>query len=457
MGVQPDILIEPTCGMGAFLQAGVENFKNLKQIFGFDINPSYTEILTKELRGIPNIPDTHIEHIDFFKKNWKHFISGLNGRLLVLGNLPWVTNAGLGVIGGKNIPQKSNFLGMNGFDAISGKSNFDISESMFLDIFRWLALRGGDIALLVKTSVARKMLAHAEREQIPTANSHIIKIDAKKHFSASVDACLMVVQIEPTGVPSYDCTVFSSFDDDQGKTIGRRHGWTVNDIKIYDKYHFLLGRSPAKWRSGIKHDAAKVMEFKRCDGKYENGFGEHVNIESDFLYPLMKGSDVGSGRPWQNRFVLVTQRAVGENTHCLKIIAPHTWKYLEEHAAQLDARASSIYMKNPRFSIFGTGDYAFKPWRIAICSLYKHLSFRLIGPIENRPVMFDDTVYYLSFENKDEAQEVLVQLQCKHIIALLSSLIFWDNKRPIKTTILNLLDWSKMNQTSHVTQLELVI
>jgi len=40
MGVQPDILIEPTCGIGAFLQAGVENFKSLKQVFGFDINKS---------------------------------------------------------------------------------------------------------------------------------------------------------------------------------------------------------------------------------------------------------------------------------------------------------------------------------------------------------------------------------------------------------------------------------
>jgi len=81
---------------------------------------------------------------------------------------------------GKNIPEKSNFLGMNGFDAISGKSNFDISEWMFLEILRWLSFRGGDIALLVKTSVARKIMAHAEREKIPAANSQIIRIDAKK-------------------------------------------------------------------------------------------------------------------------------------------------------------------------------------------------------------------------------------------------------------------------------------
>jgi len=457
MGIQPDILIEPTCGLGTFLQAGAENFKSLRQVFGFDANKSYIEILTKELSRISNFPDTNIEHIDFFKKDWNRFISSLSGRLLVVGNLPWVTSAGLGAIGGKNIPKKSNFLGMRGFDAISGKSNFDISEWMFLDILRCLSLRGGDIALLVKTSVARKILAHAEREKISVVNSKIIKIDAKKYFSAAVDACLMVMQIEPTCIASYDCTVFSSFDDEEGQKIGRRNGLAVSDIRTYDKYRFFLGKSPEKWRSGIKHDASKVMELTRVGENFENGLGEQFNIEPDFLFPLMKGSDVGSCKPWRNKFILVTQRAVGENTNFLKTIAPQTWKYLEDHAKQLDARASSIYVKNPRFSIFGIGDYAFRPWRIAICSLYKHLGFRLIGPIENRPVMFDDTVYYLSFENKNEAQEVLAQLQSDQIIDLLSSLIFWDEKRPIKTSILNLFDWSKMDKTSNLAQLELTI
>jgi len=189
------------------------------------------------------------------------------------------------------------------------------------------------------------------------------------------------------------------------------------------------------------------MEFTRLGENFENGFGEQVNLEPDFLFPLMKGSDIGSRKAWQNKFILVTQRFVGASTHPLKTKAPKTWGYLEKYAEKLNARASIIYVKNPRFSIFGTGDYAFKPWRIAICSLYKHLGFRLVGPIENRPVMFDDTVYYLSFEHQDEAQETLACLQSKKINELLSSLIFWDEKRPIKTAMLNLIDWSKINNT----------
>jgi len=210
MGIQPDILIEPTCGLGSFLLAGAKEFVHSKRAFGFDINNSYIEKLACELRTNENCSHIHVARADFFQKDWHGFIGKLTGRLLVLGNLPWVTNATLGTIGGTNAPQKSNFMGMKGFDAISGKSNFDISEWMFLEIMRWLTLRGGAAALLVKTSTARKVLAHAQREQIPVAHAQIVKIDAKKHFSANVDACLLVTEIKPEETISYDYTVFAS-------------------------------------------------------------------------------------------------------------------------------------------------------------------------------------------------------------------------------------------------------
>jgi len=457
MGFQPDVLIEPTCGTGAFLQAGSKCFGSVKKIFGFDINNAHIKSLEEELRINPCLPETHLECIDFFKKDWKNFISGLQGRLLFIGNLPWVTNAALGVIGGENIPKKSNFSGMKGFDAISGKSNFDISEWMLLEILRGLSSCGGDAALLVKTSAARKTLAHAEREKIPITKTNIISIDAKKYFSAAVDACLFVIQSNPNQTASYDSTVFANFEDEKGRKTGIRDGFLVSNLNDYEKYSFILGNSPKKWRSGIKHDAAKIMEFIRLGEKFQNGFGEQIELEPEYLFPLMKGADVGSNKNWQNRFVLVPQCCVGADTSLLKITAPKTWRYLEMHAEQLDARASIIYLKNPRFSIFGVGDYAFKPWRIAICSLYKHLGFRLVGPIEGHPVMFDDTVYYLSFDTQQEASEVFELLQSEQVTGLLSSLIFWDEKRPVKTAILNRVNWSKISRITKSGQLELTV
>jgi hypothetical protein len=116
------------------------------------------------------------------------------------------------------------------------------------------------------------------------------------------------------------------------------------------------------------------------------------------LFPLLKGSDIGSNKEWRSKFALVTQRSIGEETKSIQYAAPKTWKYLRDHADRLDARSSGIYARNPRFSIFGVGDYAFRLWRIAICGLYKKLEFRLVSPMDGRPVMFDDTVYYLSFD-----------------------------------------------------------
>jgi hypothetical protein len=169
-----------------------------------------------------------------------------------------------------------------------------------------------------------------------------------------------------------------------------------------------------------------------------------VQLENTCLFPLLKGSDIGSNKEWRGKYVLVTQHAVGVDTSPIKVLAPKTWAYLQAHAEQLDARSSTIYAKNPRFSIFGVGDYAFKPWRIAICGLYKALKFRLVAPLDGRPMMFDDTVYYLSFDTEQEARQALAALESNRAMSLLSSLIFWDEKRPIKTGILNVLDWSRL-------------
>jgi hypothetical protein len=88
------------------------------------------------------------------------------------------------------------------------------------------------------------------------------------------------------------------------------------------------------------------------------------------------------------------------------------------------------------------GFYSFSPFKIAISGLYKKLSFNLILPYENLPVIFDDTVYFLSFDDLYTAQKTLQLLNSSLGKEFYSSLIFWDEKRPIKTRILNSLNLS---------------
>ena len=129
------------------------------------------------------------------------------------------------------------------------------------------------------------------------------------------------------------------------------------------------------------------------------------------------------------------------DTSYIKEKYPKTWSYLLSHSEKFDARASTIYKRNPQFSIFGVGDYSFKTWKIAICGLYKNLSFRFIEPIEGKPVQFDDTVYFISFNSREKAKRAYSYLTSDNVKKILSALIFWEDKRPVKASILNLLKW----------------
>ena len=448
LGIAPDIVIEPTCGVGAFLIAAARVFPEASRILGFEVNQDHLDRLRDSLSHEQNTTQIDLEQADFFATDWRAKIDRLPGSLLILGNFPWVTNAAQSVIGGINLPEKSNFLRRNGFDAMSGKANFDISEWMLLDVLSWLHGRSGDVAMLVKTSVARKVLAHTERLGMLVYDTRMIRIDAKKHFGVAVDACLLVIRLsDDPSRSSHDYTVFSSLSATVGHRVGHREGLTISDLDTFAKYSYLLGNSPQKWRSGVKHDASSVMEFTRSEQGLENGLGEVVELEPTYVFPMLKGSDIGSDKGWRHRYMMVTQHYVGESTSLIHANAPLTWAYLQRHACRLDMRASRIYVKNPLFSVFGVGDYTFRPWKIAICALYKKLRFRLVGPIEGRPVIFDDTVYYVSFDAEAEARDTLDRLNSKPASGLLSSLIFWDEKRPIKTGILNAFDWTHLDSS----------
>src|SRR5207248_9500541 len=159
-----------------------------------------------------------------------------------------------------------------------------------------------------------------------------------------------------------------------------------------------------KWRSGVKHDCSKVMELRQEGHLYRNGLGEAVELESEYVYPMLKSSEITNGRSKEpSRWMLVTQRAVGEETAIIRETAPKTWAYLQQHGDLLDRRASSIYRGRPRFSVFGVGDYTFAPWKVAISAFYKELHFTVVGLFAGKPIVLDDTCYFVSCQSQEEA------------------------------------------------------
>ncbi len=434
-------IIEPTCGKGSILTSAIDNLNGWEKIIGIDINDAYLDDLKKKIIN-PSSKMKNIEIIqgDFFTFDWNNLLNEAVQPILIIGNLPWVTHSGLGVINGSNLPTKTNFLKHKGFDAISGKSNFDISEWMLIRFVNCLKNMTANIAMLCKTFVARKLLCYIWKNKLPLTESAIYKINAKYYFGANVDACLLFCAFGKQNI-NYDCEIYPDITSTvRENVIGFYDGMLINDVPTYIQLKHLQGKVDSNWRSGVKHDCSKVMVFEKKGGFYVNGFCERYNLEDEYLYPLLKSSDVANGKIREIRkYVLITQRFIGQETESIKLKAPNTWKYLKKYSSLLDKRKSSIYKDKPNFSIFAIGDYAFSDWKVVISALYKKIDFKLVGKYKNKSVMVDDTCNYLSFSNKKDAELVLELLNSEEARSFLNSIIFWDSKRPITINILKKL------------------
>ena len=445
-GLQPISILEPTCGKGSFIVAALESFPCVRNIVGIDINTEHIHTARLSIQElVPKDGSVHIRNKDFFTVNWSQVFEGLPDPLLVIGNPPWITNAELGRIGSSNLPDKSNFQDRRGIEAITGNSNFDISEWMLHKALEWINDREATLAMLCKTAVARKVLYNAWRNARQLKRSEIYYIDTTGYFDAAVDACLLVVSASLSN-SDFDCHVYDSLNDSKPtSTFGYRDERLVADIACFERWKHLEGKEHYKWRSGIKHDCAKVMEFRKEVDAYRNGYGELVDLEGDFLYPMLKSSDIANGSEQQpTRWMLVPQCMVGENTSQIRRLAPKTWQYLQKHAQSLDKRASSVYRNRPRFSIFGVGDYSFTQWKVAISGFYKKLDFKVVGPLEERPVVLDDTCYFIACKTREEALFIAELLNSDIAQDFFSAFIFWDEKRPITVSLLKRLDLLKL-------------
>ena len=440
-GLEPGSVLEPTCGKGNFLVTALQAFPEIKKAMGIDINPEHTAHARAAVQAISCKCVIEIRQEDFFNADWNCLVDSLPPPLLVIGNPPWVTNSTLRSLDGSNSPEKSNFQNHRGIDAITGKSNFDISEWMLLKAFDWIAGKCATIAMLCKTTVARKVLHRAWKTGIPLAQADIYRIDAATHFGVAVDACLLVVAASSTP-KSMECRIYDSLSEHSTPTVLKyESGRLIADAAAYQAWRHLEGSGRQAWRSGIKHDCSKVMELRELNGEYRNGLGEVVNLEGDYLYPMLKSSDIAKvSEPRPSRLMLVPQRFVGEDTSIVEQHAPRTWAYLESHSELLQYRASSVYRNRPKFSIFGVGEYSFAPWKVAISGFYKDMNFVVAGPSSGKPVVLDDTCYFMPCQTQDEALVVAEMLNSQIAREFFSSFVFWDSKRPVTTGLLERLD-----------------
>ena len=292
--------LEPTCGQGRFLAAALAQASPPREIQAIEIQGNHcaaARAISKSdatARGVR----VRIHQADLFGVDLtSDLIWAENGPLLVLGNPPWVTAAELGRLG-RACATERRMDGLGGLAALTGASNFDVAEAVWLKLIAELADQKATIALLCKTSVARRILERAHRTRLPIATASVRRLDAARWFGAAVDACLFQAELGTAGrlrdVPVYDGLTQRSPES----VMSFAGGWLVADRALYSVSAVADGACPLTWRQGLKHDAAAVMELRRDApaGQLTNRSGEILDVEPEFVFPLAKGSDLALGR-----------------------------------------------------------------------------------------------------------------------------------------------------------------
>jgi len=447
-GISPDFVIEPTCGKGNFIIASLQNFKSIQEIVGIEINQrrvwqaKFNIINYFAANRASNKPKITIHNCSFFDYDFNDIKAGIsNKNVLIIGNPPWVTNSKLGVLKSVNLPRKSNFKKQNGIDAITGKSNFDIAEYITTKLIEEFSKFNCHLAFIVKNTVIRNIVFDQKKSSRPISKIEKYNIDAKKEFSVSVDASLLLCQLNSTADKT--CTEFDFYSKKQTN----KFGW-INDAFVSNaekSTNDIDGHCQFEWRQGVKHDCSKIMELEKIgEAIYRNKAGDTIRLEEDVVYGILKSSDLkGIVASKPRKHTIITQHRVGQDTNYLKIY-PETYKYLCNNIECFRERKSSIYNGKPDFSIFGIGDYSFKPYKTAISGLYKTFHFTLVTPNDTKPVMLDDTCYFLGFDNLDFAVYTIILLNSEITTDFLKSISFSDAKRMITKDILTRIDLKKV-------------
>ena len=454
----PDKIIEPTCGVGNFLITSSEKFK-IPNIIGIDINKDYLNISEKNLNKLGNI-NYKLINSDIFEYNYQDIYP--EDKVLIIGNPPWATNSNLTSGKIKNLPSKTNFKKYNGFEAMTGFSNFDICEYIILDAIKKIKANTFCLAMLCKINVATNVIKELKRQKILTKKISILKFDAKKIFNVSTNACLLYVEKYKSN--NDDIKRFEVYNLEEDSINYETQMGIINNKFVIDYNMYiekLDGKIPFEWRQGVKHDISKVMELTKNQNKeYVNGFNEIIDIESDLIYPLLKSSDI---KKYKNntetrKYVIITQIKVGQNTEYIKNESPKLWNYLTNYEKNFLLRKSSIYKNSPKFSIFGIGDYSFSKYKVAISGFYKEPVFVMLK--SEKPIMLDDTCYFLSFNDEKAAMITTILLNSDIVRNFLTSITNIDSKRPYTKKVLsriNLKEVSRMLEFNYVSNMEKTI
>ena len=103
-----------------------------------------------------------------------------------------------------------------------------------------------------------------------------------------------------------------------------------------------------------------------------------------------------------------------------------------------------MYRGAPPFSMFGAGDYSYSKYKVGVSGFYKRPLFSVLYSDDGKPVMTDDTSYFICFDNYDMAYVAMLLLNSEKVRKFLKSIAFLDAKRPYTKKVLERIDFDKI-------------
>ncbi len=184
---------------------------------------------------------------------------------------------------------------------------------------------------------------------------------------------------------------------------------------------------PAEYRAreGANTGGANGVYWLRIVGKRPDGvlLVENLNIgkrkvsevqasiESDLVYPLLRGRDVNKWHAACSANMLLVQdpnKRIGYDEGWLKVEYPLTYSYLRQFKADLAKRKSSSIPSEPFYSIFGVGSYTLAPHKVVWREVAHNLTTAVVSTscsdeLGEKVVIPDHTIVYIPCHSQEEA------------------------------------------------------
>ncbi|WP_456413158.1 N-6 DNA methylase [Thiolapillus sp.] len=385
----------------------------------------------------------------------------------VAGNPPWIN--------WENLPQgyrertaelwaRYGLFVHSGMDTILGKGRKDVSTLMTYAIADRLMKDGGKLGFLITQSVWKTGAGQGFRRFRIGASGpflrvlHVDDLSSLQIFEgASTRTSIFLLQKgQPTRYPvpytywkkttrgkrlDYESTldeVLSQTKRLQFYAIpveisDLTSSWLTARRKALDAVRKVVGASEYRAYEGANSGGANAVYWlealtERPDGllmvrNVTEGAKRKVEsitteLESDLVYPLLRGRDVQRWHASSSRHILMvqdskTRRGIDENL--LQQRYPKTWAYLKRFEQPLRERASfkryftrkdkhgHIVETAPFYSMFNVGNYTFAPWKVVWREQAAWFTVAVVGPGNKKVIIPDHKLMLVPCKNAEEA------------------------------------------------------